>query len=80
MLTHYSAFKVAENFRLLDTLYQGCIDLRIGRAPGSDQLKALALAYPGQPRDVQYFPEQVHDVVAYLNDHVDANHRQLWHG
>jgi luciferase family oxidoreductase group 1 len=74
MLTHYSAFKVAENFRLLETLFPGRIDLGIGRAPGSDQLTAAALAYPGHPRDVRYFPEQVRDVLAYLADEVDPKH------
>ena len=43
MLSHYSSFKVAENFRLLEALYPGRIDLGIGRAPGSDQLTAAAL-------------------------------------
>jgi luciferase family oxidoreductase group 1 len=74
MLTHYSAFKVAENFRLLETLFPGRIDLGIGRAPGSDQLTAAALAYPGRPRDVRFFPEQVRDVLAYLGDTVEAQH------
>jgi luciferase family oxidoreductase group 1 len=74
MLTHYSSFKVAENFRMLETLYPGRIDLGIGRAPGSDQITAAALAYPGHPRDVRHFPEQVRDVVAYLNDAVDSGH------
>ena len=37
MLSHYSALKVAENFRVLETLYPGRIDLGIGRAPGSDR-------------------------------------------
>jgi luciferase family oxidoreductase group 1 len=74
MLTHYSAFKVAENFRLLETLFPGRIDLGIGRAPGSDRLTAAALAYPGRPRDVSVFPEQVRDVLAYLGDSVDARH------
>ncbi len=46
MLSHYSALKVAEQFRVLDSLYPGRIDLGIGRAPGSDQLTAAALAYP----------------------------------
>lgn len=74
MLTHYSAFKVAENFRMLETLFPGRIDLGIGRAPGSDQLTAAALSYPGRPRDVRYFPEQVRDVLAYLSDEVEQNH------
>src|SRR5579884_3975696 len=48
MLSHYSALKVAEQFRLLETLHPGRIDLGIGRAPGSDQLTAIALQHgPG---------------------------------
>lgn len=74
MLSHYSAFKVAENFRLLETLYPGRIDLGIGRAPGSDHVTAAALAYPGRPRDVRQFPEQVADVLSYLADERDPSH------
>ena len=66
MLSHYSAFKVAENFRLLETLYPGRIDVGVGRAPGSDQLTAAALAYPGHPRDVNAYPQQVLDLVGVL--------------
>ena len=44
MLMHYSPLKVAENFKLLATLYPGRIDLGIGRAPGSDGVTAAALA------------------------------------
>jgi luciferase family oxidoreductase group 1 len=74
MLTHYSALKVAENFRLLQALYPGRIDLGIGRAPGSDSLTAAALAYPGMVRDVRHFPQQVADVLAYLSDTMDCSH------
>jgi luciferase family oxidoreductase group 1 len=74
MLTHYSALKVAENFRLLQALYPGRIDLGIGRAPGSDSLTAAALAYPGMARDVRHFPQQVVDVIAFLCDTVDYSH------
>jgi luciferase family oxidoreductase group 1 len=35
MLPHYSALKVAENFRMLETLFPGRIDLGLGRAPGA---------------------------------------------
>ncbi|NQV79841.1 MAG: MsnO8 family LLM class oxidoreductase, partial [Alphaproteobacteria bacterium] len=45
MLSHYSPLKVAETFKLLETMYPGRIDLGIGRAPGSDGLTAAALAY-----------------------------------
>ena len=43
MLPHYSAFKVAEQFRVLDALAPGRIDLGLGRAPGSDGRTAFAL-------------------------------------
>lgn len=74
MLSHYSALKVAETFRMLESLYPGRIDLGIGRAPGSDPRTAAALAYPGPPRDIRYFPEQVDDVLAYLADELDPAH------
>lgn len=67
MLTHYSALKVAEQFRVLSAFFPGRVDLGIGRAPGSDQLTAAALAYPKQQVDVgQHFPRQVVDLVNYL--------------
>ena len=74
MLSHYSAFKVAETFRMLESLYPGRIDLGIGRAPGSDQLTAAALAYPGQPRQIHHFPQQVCDLLGYLSDSVETGH------
>jgi luciferase family oxidoreductase group 1 len=74
MLTHYSALKVAETFRVLEALYPSRIDLGIGRAPGSDPLTAAALAYPGLPRDVQHFPRQVQDLLGYLTDKLDPSH------
>jgi luciferase family oxidoreductase group 1 len=74
MLSHYSALKVAETFRVLESLYPGRIDLGIGRAPGSDPRTAAALAYPGEVRDIRYFPEQVDDVIAYLADTLDPAH------
>ena len=43
MLPNHSALKVAENFRLLESLYPGRIDLGMGRAPGGDQITALML-------------------------------------
>lgn len=34
LLPHYSEYKIAEVFRVLESLYPGRIDLGIGRAPG----------------------------------------------
>ena len=74
MLPHYSSLKVAETFRILDSLYPDRIDLGIGRAPGSDQITAAALAYPSMPKDVRHFPQQVRDVINYLNDTQPDDH------
>src|SRR5271167_2744591 len=43
MLPHYSALKVAEQFRVLEAIAPGRIDLGVGRAPGSDGRTAMAL-------------------------------------
>jgi len=73
MLSHYSALKVAEQFRVLETLFPGRIDLGIGRAPGSDQRTAWALA-GGGIRDIEQFPQQIADVVAWLHDRMPGDH------
>lgn len=67
MLPHYSPYKVAENFKLLATMYPGRIDLGVGRAPGSDQYTATALRY-GSPLGPEYFPNKVADLDALLRD------------
>ena len=66
MLSHYSPYKVAENFRLLEVLYPGRIDLGVGRAPGSDGLTAAALAY-GNPLGIEYYPAKVKDMLAFVS-------------
>jgi luciferase family oxidoreductase group 1 len=67
MLPHYSALKVAENFRLLENLFPGRIDLGMGRAPGGDRLTAHALN-PSNTFSEQDFVEQLMDLQAYLRD------------
>ncbi len=71
MLSHYSPLKVAENFKLLENLYPGRIDLGIGRAPGSDGATAAALAY-GSEVGIEYFPTKIADMVAFLADETPA--------
>ncbi len=74
MLTHYSALKVAEQFRVLEAFYPGRVDLGIGRAPGSDQATMFALAYPKRPVEVSSFPQQVVDLLGYLHDALQSDH------
>jgi luciferase family oxidoreductase group 1 len=65
MLPHYSAFKVAEQFRVLEAIAPGRIDLGLGRAPGSDGLTALALNPLAEQRPV-LFPRDVGDLIAWV--------------
>jgi luciferase family oxidoreductase group 1 len=67
MLPHYSPYKVAENFKLLATMYPGRIDLGIGRAPGSSQYIAAALRYASRVTP-ELFPQMVQDLNALLRD------------
>jgi luciferase family oxidoreductase group 1 len=64
MLPHYAALKVAEQFRVLDALAPGRIDLGVGRAPGGDSRSALALN-PNAARAADQFPQQVVDLQAW---------------
>ena len=68
MLPHYSPLKVAENFRMLETLYPGRIDLGIGRAPGADGRTSLALQAGPQAYDIGVFPQQADLLRHYLEE------------
>jgi luciferase family oxidoreductase group 1 len=65
MLPHYSALKVAEQFRVLEALAPGRIDLGVGRAPGGDRRTAFALN-PLADQVVDQFPGQVRDLLAWV--------------
>jgi len=65
MLPHYSALKVAEQFRVLEGIAPGRIDLGVGRAPGSDRLTAYALNPHANAADE--FPHQVHELRAWVS-------------
>ena len=67
MLPHYSALKVAEQFRVLEAIAPGRIDLGLGRAPGSDGLTAYALN-PNAATAADLFPAQVRDLIAWIGD------------
>ncbi|QDP41806.1 LLM class flavin-dependent oxidoreductase [Radiobacillus deserti] len=74
MLPHYSAYKVAENFRLLEALYPNRIDLGVGRAPGGIPIATAALQeYKQTNGDI--FPQQVEDLMYYLTGSQQPNHR-----
>jgi luciferase family oxidoreductase group 1 len=65
MLPNHSPFHIAEVFRVLEALYPGRIDLGLGRAPGSDQLTALAMRRSRQRLRADDFDDQLDELQAY---------------
>ncbi|MBC7497575.1 MAG: LLM class flavin-dependent oxidoreductase [Sphingomonadaceae bacterium] len=74
MLPHYSPLKVAETFSLLSGLYPGRVDLGLGRAPGSDQRTAFALQRDRRQPSPNDFPNQLAELLGYLEDDLPAGH------
>ena len=72
MLMHYSPYKVAENFRLLESLFPNRIDLGLGRAPGSDAYQAGALAYGSKTTGPEFFPTKMNDLKSFLEGSVSS--------
>ncbi|MDH4415162.1 MAG: LLM class flavin-dependent oxidoreductase [Rhizobium sp.] len=83
MLPHYAPLKVAEQFRVLEALAPGRIDLGLGRGPGADRQTAYALRpdaldNPVSMSAMDSFPANVEDTLALVrgeplgDDHVFA--------
>ncbi len=67
MMPNHSTLKVAENFRMLEALFPGRIDLGMGRAPGTDRITASILNPSNQFKE-QDFVEQLMDLQNYFHD------------
>jgi luciferase family oxidoreductase group 1 len=63
MLPNHSPLVIAEQFGTLESLFPGRIDLGLGRAPGSDQITALALR---RNASLDTFPQDVVELLAYF--------------
>ncbi|WP_078596764.1 LLM class flavin-dependent oxidoreductase [Evansella clarkii] len=72
MLPHYSAYKVAEYFRMLEAFHPDRIDLGIGRSP-SFRLVNKALNEAREKR--LPYEQQVADLYKYLTDDTKEEHR-----
>ena len=73
MLPNHSALKVAENFRMLETLFPGRIDLGMGRAPGGDQITA-SLLNPSNPFSEESYLRQLEHLQAYFTDQAETRY------
>src|SRR6476620_5424763 len=74
MLPHYSPLKVAETFSVLSGLFPDRIDLGIGRAPGTDARTTFALQRARSRAMPDDFPDQLSELVAYLENDLPDDH------
>jgi luciferase family oxidoreductase group 1 len=74
MLPHYSPLKVAEQFSVLAGLFGERIDLGLGRASGTDPMTTYALQRDRRQAAPDDFPEQLAELLAYLDDRLPPDH------
>ena len=75
MLPHYSPFKVAENFRVLEAFHPGRIDLGIGNTVGT---AIVNRTLNENKKGKLNYEQSIVDLTHYLSDQVDEDHR--FHG
>src|SRR3954454_9540218 len=74
MLPHSSPYKVASSFAVLAGLFPGRIDLALGRASGTDPLITYALQRDRRQASPDDFPDQLVELLAYLNGTIPEDH------
>jgi luciferase family oxidoreductase group 1 len=74
MLPNHAPLRVAEMFHVLEALYPHRIDLGIGRAPGTDQLTALALRRSKERLGAVDFPSQLTELIGLSYGDLPASH------
>ncbi|GAA0313848.1 LLM class flavin-dependent oxidoreductase [Psychrobacter aestuarii] len=78
MLPNHAPLVVAEQFGTLQALYGDRIDLGLGRAPGTDSATFQALRR--QHKDAERFPQDVQELLHYLNDDGTRGHVHAYPG
>ncbi|MFI0417153.1 LLM class flavin-dependent oxidoreductase [Spongiactinospora sp. 9N601] len=71
MLPNHAPLIIAEQFGMLHALHPGRIDLGLGRAPGTDGATAAAL----RRGDADRFPQEVSELVSFLDGSFEPGHR-----
>jgi luciferase family oxidoreductase group 1 len=74
MLPNHAPLKVAETFRVLESLHPKRIDLGIGRAPGTDPVTATALRRSHDGLGAEDFPERFGELLAFSGDGFPEDH------
>ncbi|RKD76479.1 luciferase family oxidoreductase group 1 [Sinobaca qinghaiensis] len=73
LLPQYSPYKVAENFKVLEALFPGRIDLGVGRSPGGGQTIRLALT-DGVKKNLIEFPRLLADLQGFIDSNLPSGH------
>ncbi|MEV6692974.1 LLM class flavin-dependent oxidoreductase [Micromonospora sp. NPDC051196] len=68
MLPNHAPLVVAEQFGTLEALHPGRIDLGIGRAPGTDQVTALALRRTMEGLSADKFPQELAALMDFFDE------------
>ncbi len=76
MLPNHSALKMAENFRMLETLFPNRIDMGMGRAPGSDRVTA-SLLNPSNNFSEESYLLQLSHLQHFFNDTAETSYGPL---
>lgn len=66
MLPNHPPLVIAEQFGTLESLFPNRIDLGLGRAPGTDQLTAMALRR-NDTMSANFFPQQIQELKTYFS-------------
>ena len=74
MLPNHAPLRIAEHFRLLNSIFPNRVDLGMGRAPGTDQKTALALRRNPEALAADDYPEAVAELLAYDDGEFAAGH------
>jgi luciferase family oxidoreductase group 1 len=74
MLPNHAPLKVAETFRVLESLHPKRIDLGIGRAPGTDPVTATALRRSQDGLGADDFPERFGELLAFSGGGFPKDH------
>ena len=72
MIPHYSPYKVAENFRILEAFHPGRIDLGIGNTVGTPVVNQTLNE---NKKSKLNYEQSIVDLTKYVSDQVDENHR-----
>jgi luciferase family oxidoreductase group 1 len=74
MLPNHAPLVVAEQFKMLEALFPGRIDLGLGRAPGTDGATAYALRSRLDRREGDDFLERLHELMLWETREFPAGH------